>query len=88
MAILDETRVKMLKTTDLRDATGYQECVRSMKGSTVLPMRILLALMFFTPILAFALLQSGAERVTPYLLAIAVAATVLQFYLERRKTRA
>ena len=51
-------------------------------------MRILLALMFFSPIVAHALIQSGANIITPYLLAMGVTAFVLQFYLERRKARA
>ncbi|MGR3514677.1 MAG: hypothetical protein ACU0GG_18105 [Paracoccaceae bacterium] len=50
-------------------------------------MRILLALMFFTPFVAFALLQSGVDRVTPYLMAMGVTAVVVQLYLERRKAR-
>lgn len=48
-------------------------------------MRILLSLMFLAPIVAYAALQSGADRVTPYLIAMAVVAICAQILVERRK---
>ena len=68
--------------------SAYEDCVKSLIGVTVLHMRILLALMFFTPIVAYALIQGGADRVTPYLMAMGVSAVVVQLFLERRKARA
>ncbi|MEL7149157.1 MAG: hypothetical protein AAGK71_00415 [Pseudomonadota bacterium] len=51
-------------------------------------MRILLALMFVMPIMAFALIQNGSTTITPYLMAMGVTAFVVQLYIERRKARA
>ena len=48
-------------------------------------MRILLSLMFLAPIVAYAALQSGSDRVTPYLVATAVVAICAQILVERRK---
>ncbi len=47
-------------------------------------MRILLALMFLTPVVVFAALQSGAEAVTPFLAAMGVVAILTQILIERR----
>ncbi|MEM6386039.1 MAG: hypothetical protein AAF718_07360 [Pseudomonadota bacterium] len=51
-------------------------------------MRVLLALMFVMPAAMLLLVQSGADRVTPALLAIGIGATALQIYLERKEKRA
>ncbi len=50
-------------------------------------MRILLALMFFTPVIAFAAVQRGVEAVTPVMIAFVLVAMVAQFLVERRAGR-
>lgn len=50
-------------------------------------MRILLAMIFLTPIVPYAAIQSGAEQITPYLLGMALAGVAAQIFVERRKAR-
>ncbi len=57
-------------------------------SETVPHMRILLALMFFAPIVVLGAIQNGADAVTPYLVAMSVAAVGVQFLTQRRNNRA
>ncbi|WP_428673294.1 hypothetical protein [Roseibium sp.] len=47
-------------------------------------MRVLLALLFLTPLVVYAALQSGAEAVTPYIAALGLVALLTQILIERR----
>jgi hypothetical protein len=49
-------------------------------------MRILLALMFFAPLVALGAIQNGAETVTPYLAVMSVAAICVQLLTQGRRS--
>ncbi|MEM9425718.1 MAG: hypothetical protein AAGA06_03360 [Pseudomonadota bacterium] len=51
-------------------------------------MRILLALMFFAPLVALGAIQNGATSVTPYLVAMSVAAVAVHLMTQGRQDRA
>ncbi|MEM7752010.1 MAG: hypothetical protein AAF230_01275 [Pseudomonadota bacterium] len=51
-------------------------------------MRILLALMFFAPLVALGAIQNGATSVTPYLVMMSIAALVVHLLTQDQEDRA